>query len=501
MSLFSSQNYLPVLIVSLLLLWGCKQPETVVIDDSPTVMAPSDTTEQYPTADDDSEFRKLVIGEYQPISSFDPLLADNGATMRSLQLIYEGLVRLDTNGDIIPAIAKNWNISNDSLSYTFTLNQDIYYHDSDVFSTGTGRRLTAQDVKFVFERMAKAGNPPTAAKLFWNIKGFEPFYQEQHKVYDPQKRTLSDISGIQTPNDSTVVFKLHEQDPQFLEKLATPYALIYPQEAVNATQNTFAPVGTGPFTLSSQRADSTYIFAKSQKYHASASIKLNRVDILTSSSESNLMKQMGSGEIHLLPELGPNIIKNVTSTAGSLKTGFSDRYTLTKRDQFYDVIIRYNPAANISNANAKRLSQLAYSKTSSYFEQLPGSLVTADSTASKLSSDSTLTVKNLYSVFSEDPFTRTYLGNLSRILNQQGVNLEMTKFRIPTRNTDLWVTQHSPLINDNKDKLKDSYPELCRFRVYPTALQRNEITGLDFNRYGWWLDLRDVSLPTLDKLN
>jgi len=501
MKLFNSQNYLPVLIISLVLLWGCKQPETIVIEDAPTASAPADTTDGYTSSDDDSDFRKLVIGEYQSISSFDPLLAENGATMRALQLIYEGLVRLDADGNTVPAVAKSWEVSNDSLTYTFTLNQNIYYQDSEVFSTGSGRRLTARDVKFVFERMAKTGNPPTAARLFWNIDGFEPFYQEQHKVYEPNKRTLSEVSGIQTPNDSTVVFELHQDDPQFLEKLASPYALLYPREAVNNTQNSFVPVGTGPFTLSSQRADSAYIFAKSQKYHDYKAIRLNRVDILTSNSESNLMRQMGTGNIHLIPELGPNIIQNVATNSGTLKAGFNDRYTLTRRSSFNDITVRFNPNADITDEVAGRISRLAYANTSSYFEQLPGSIVTPDSTVNQQPSDTTITEKNLYTVFSDDPFARTYLANLAKIMGRQDVELNMTNLRIPTRNLDLWVTQHTPLINVHHGKLYDDYPELFSFQVYPTALQRNKITGLNFNQYGWWLDLRGVSLPAADKLN
>ena len=501
MKLLSLQNYLPVLILSLVVLWGCKQPETVVIEDAPTASAPADTTDEYTPSDDESDFRKLVIGEYQSITSFDPLLAENGATMRALQLVYEGLVRLNANGNTVPAVAKSWDVSNDSLTYSFTLNPNIYYHDSDVFSTGTGRRLTARDVKFVFERMAKTGNPPTAAKLFWDIEGFEPFYQEQHKVYEPKKRTLSEVSGIQTPNDSTVVFELHEQDPQFLKKLASPYAVLYPREAVSSTPNSFAAVGTGPFTLSSQRADSTYIFAKSQKYHNSKTIRLNRVDILTSNSESNLMRQMGSGNIHLLPELGPNIIQNVATDTGTLKEGFNDRYTLTRRNNFNQITVRFNPQADITDEIAGRISRLAYANTSSYFEQLPGFLVAPDSTVNQQPSDTTITEENLYAVYSDNPFARTYLANLSKILGRQDVELNMTNLRIPTRNIDLWVTQNAPLINDYNDTLYKDYPELFRFRVYPTSLQRNEITGLNYNQYGWWLDLRGVSLPTADKLN
>jgi ABC-type transport system substrate-binding protein len=490
---------LAVFVLFAILLWGCKQPETVVIDDEPTTMAPSDTTEQYSSNKDDSDFRKLVIGEYQSITSFDPLLAKNGATMRTLQLIYEGLVRLDANENITPAVAKKWEISNDSLTYKFTLNSDIYYQDSDIFSTGTGRRLLAQDVKYIFERMAKDGNPSTAAKLFWNIKGFEPYYQEQHNVYEPAKRTLTGVTGIQAPNDSTVVFELHEKDSKFLKKLATPYAVIYPKEAANSRQQSFAPIGTGPFTLSSQKGDSTFIFAKSEKYHAVKDIQLNRVDVITSNSESKLMRNIGTGDIHFLPELGPNIIRNVTSSEGVLKTGFTNRYNLTTRNNFQQIVLRSNPSANLADKEISSLRQLAYANANTYFNQLPENIVKLDSISSTKQADTTLSTNRLYSVFSDDPFARTYLGNLSKTLNGQGVTLGMTEFHTPTRDIELLVTHHAPLISINNNFT--NYPELFRFRVYPTALYLNNITGLNFNQHSWWLDLRGVSLPSLDKLN
>lgn len=501
MKSFSLQKDLPIFIIVILLFWGCKQPETVVIGDSPTASAPSDTTEYSPDGDE-SDFRKLVIGEYQSISSFDPLRAENNATMRALQLVYEGLVRLDSDGDLTPAVAKNWEVSSDSLTYTFTLNRNTYYHDSDVFSTGTGRRLTARDVKFVFERMARAGNPPAAAKLFWDIEGFEPFYQEQHKVYEPQKRTLSEVSGIKTENDSTVVFELYEKDPQFLKKLATPYALIYPHEAVNNTQNEFVAVGTGPFTLSSQTADSAYIFAKSEKYRNAKNIRLNRVDILTSSSESNLMRKLGTGDIHLLTELGPNLIQNLTTEKGDLKTEFEDRYSLTKRSDANKYVVRSNRDAKITDQDIQNISYLAHADTSSYFGQLPNPIISPGSTNdNQEAEDSTLSKNQFYAVYSDDPFARTYLAKLSEVLERQDAELSMTEFHTPTRNTDLWVTIDRPLITDRDDKIGDNFPELFRFQVYPTAIQHSEITDLNFNQYGWWLNLRGVSLPTLNNLN
>ncbi len=253
-------HWLPLLICAIFI--SCSSSEnTTVIEEAPVPSGQKDTTAQQPRSDSDS-FTQITIGENQPIKTLDPLYAENHSTLRALQLVYEGLVRFDENGEIIPAIAEQWSVTNNQRTYRFNLNNDLFYHDSNVFANGRGRRLVASDVKRAFERMARATVPDHAAQLFMNIKGFEPFNREQQAVLLPDERQLSGISGIQTPNDSTVVFNLVEQDDTFLNKLATPYAVIYPHESV--TGNGFRAVGTGPFRFSQKRSDSLYIFADSR---------------------------------------------------------------------------------------------------------------------------------------------------------------------------------------------------------------------------------------------
>src|SRR5699024_9086292 len=199
--------------------------------------------------DRNADFQKLVVGEMNPIESLNPLFANNATEMRTVQLIYEGLVRMNENGQVIPATAKKWMVSGDSLRYEFQLRSDIFYHDNDIFSTGTGRRLTAEDAKFAFEQMAKPGVPPRAARMFMNIEGFDSYIREKHIIYNDETRQLTGMSGIETPNDTTIIFDLVQKDARFLKKLATPLAVIYPREAHNESANSFTAVGTGPFTF------------------------------------------------------------------------------------------------------------------------------------------------------------------------------------------------------------------------------------------------------------
>jgi ABC-type transport system substrate-binding protein len=482
----------------LIIFAGCKQPETIVVEDAPSVAAPSDTTIQQ-SSTNDASFRKLVIGEYNSISTLDPLFADNTAEMRAAQLVYEGLTRINSNGTVIPAMAKQWEISTDSLEYTFHLRPAIYYHDSEAFSTGTGRRMTADDVKFVFERMAKADVPPRAAHLFMDIKGFNSYFQEQHQVYNPEDRKLDGINGIQIPNDSTIVFQLTNKDPQFLQKMATPLAVVYPKEAVGKTVDSFSAVGTGPFAFSSQSADSTLIFSKYQDYYNASDVKLNRVDITAGKSESALFRAMGSGEIYLLPQLGPQLLQNVLNNDGHLKNAYRDRYDLQKTNGTAEYTLRFYPDANVTADQARSISKLA-STDPAYFDKFPNNLVTATyrSSTNESSSLGTNLEEQFYSAFSEDPFIRTYLGSLSKAVKQYGGQLQMVQIRAPHRNTGLLFSTDYPLIPDSQ---WTSYKKLFSFDISQVALLRSEINGLRFNQYPWWLDVRNIDIPAVERLN
>ncbi|MDZ7683365.1 MAG: ABC transporter substrate-binding protein [Fodinibius sp.] len=476
---------------------GCKQPETIVVDQAPSVAPTSDTTNVESTVNDGS-FRQMVMGEYHTINTLDPLFADNASSMRAVQLVYEGLVRLDRNGSVVAGLAKRWDVSNDSLKYTFTLRSNIFYHDSDIFSTGTGRRMTSTDIKYVFERMAKNNVPPKAANLFMDIRGFDAYYQEQREVYFPGDRHLQGVSGITTPTDSTVAFELNNPDPQFMKKLATPLAVIYPREAVSSTPEDFAAVGAGPFRFSSRDADSTLIFTRFQDYYNASEVYLNRVDIVTGATESKLFREMGAGNIFMLPQLGPQLFQNIIDTSGQLNSTYRNRYNLQMTNGYTEYVLRHNPGANLSADGATYLANQARTDTP-YVNRFPAGIMKWSSPADTTTQSANRPAidNQIYSTFSRDPFIRTYLGSLSKKL-QPFTSLQMVQIRPPSRNTGLLFTVSYPLIPETR---WDTYNSLSRFKVPQAALLRTEITGLTFNEYPWWLDLRGVKLPAAEELN
>ena len=102
---------------------------------------------------DDSESRSVFrLNESNGLSSLDPAFAKDLANLNVCNQLYNSLVQLDSNLQIQASIAKDWAISPDGKIYTFTLRSDVFFHDSQSFPKGKGRRVVAGDFVFSFLR-------------------------------------------------------------------------------------------------------------------------------------------------------------------------------------------------------------------------------------------------------------------------------------------------------------------------------------------------------------
>lgn len=471
-------------LLSLFLLVSCSSSEnTIVIEDAPISTGQPDTTLQAP--EDEGPFTQLTIGENQPIKTLDPLFAENGSSMRALQLVYEGLVRFNASGEIIPAIAKDWTMSNNVQTYRFTLHNDIFYHDSNIFPNGRGRKLVAGDIKKAFERMARATVPDRAAQLFMDIEGFEPYYREQQAVLLPGEEQLNGIDGIRTPNDSTVVFSLIEPDDTFLNKLATPYGLIYPHEAV--TTGGFKAVGTGPFRLSQKRSDSLYIFAKFEEYRRAGQPKINRIDIQTSSNEMALLNALSRGDLQLISQLGPRQMTATLNGSGQLKNNMEANYQLFETGKLH-YFFRYNDGADIPKDGLLRA--LSMVQTDYIFHLVPDNAFEIIWTLPSLS-DSTV-ADSISAIYSNDPFVNRFYSQLGEQLQENGIGFSVSPSRIPNRHISLLADSYFQI--QNTQMISSS--ALVSLSVQSLAVAENNLNNLEWNSYPWWINLREVTLSS-----
>src|SRR5215217_7256861 len=102
------------------------------------------------------------------IASIDPAFAKNQSIMWVVHQLYNTLVEVDSNLQVVPSLAKRWEISEDKKTYTFFLRNDVFFHNDACFPGGKGRRLTAGDVAYSFNRIVAKS---TASPGSWVFNG------------------------------------------------------------------------------------------------------------------------------------------------------------------------------------------------------------------------------------------------------------------------------------------------------------------------------------------
>lgn len=183
------------------------------------------------------------------ISDIPHVVFPGQITKRSEQVIvnqvYDGLIKYHQRSlEIVPAIAKKYDISSDGLTYTFTLRSNARFQNDRCFPQGKGRQIVASDFKYSIEQICrnKLNDNYDISRQVENIVGAENFLPEA-RTNDSVK-----ISGIIAKNDSTLIINLKKPDDLFIYYLAGPNALVFAPEAYNA-YGVNGTVGSGAFCM------------------------------------------------------------------------------------------------------------------------------------------------------------------------------------------------------------------------------------------------------------
>ena len=172
----------------------------------------------------------------------DPTSAAAGAIDSVLYSnVFEGLTRFDSAGAVIPGLAKSWKISEDGLTYTFTLNENVTFHD--------GTTMDAEDVKFSLDRI---GADDSA---------------------NAQKALYSAISEVNVVDPTTVEIKLSEANGNMLFNLAWGDAVIVAPESIEGIKQT--PIGTGAFKFDSWTQGDKIELSRNESYWGTPAVLTN----------------------------------------------------------------------------------------------------------------------------------------------------------------------------------------------------------------------------------
>jgi ABC-type transport system substrate-binding protein len=177
----------------------------------------------------DNVFR---YNEASGVVSLDPAFAKDLPHIWVCNQIYNGLVALDEDMNVVPSIAKTWKIEDEGLTYTFYLRNDVLFHKNEVFENGK-RIVVADDFVYSFNRLT---DPKLASPGSWIFN------------YVQKKDGKPDVLAI---NDTIIQIRLEKAFPAFIGLLTMTYASVVPEEAIKASGNEFRrnPVGTGPFAF------------------------------------------------------------------------------------------------------------------------------------------------------------------------------------------------------------------------------------------------------------
>ena len=193
--------------------------------------------------------------EYQfPLSGFpatlDPAAAADVYSISVIQQIFDGLVQFDANLNVVPAIARSWQVSRDGLSYRFDLREGVRFHH--------GRPVEAEDFVYAFTRILDPEMKCNTASLFSRIEGAGEFREGK----------MSSVDGLKARGRHQLEIRLVEPYPPFLTILAMKSAKVVPREEVEGKGPRFGrfPVGTGPFECVEQHQESRIVLKANKDY-------------------------------------------------------------------------------------------------------------------------------------------------------------------------------------------------------------------------------------------
>ncbi|MGH7912183.1 MAG: ABC transporter substrate-binding protein [Candidatus Dormibacteraceae bacterium] len=214
---------------------------------------------------------RIAIGMDQEPTSTD-IVGDPTAAIGNIfrDNVFEGLVRLNSEGTIVPQLAKSWDISSDNTQYTFHLVQGVKWHDGSPF--------TSADVKYSWQRaMDPSTKPPNPYGAYW-----------------------ASVDTISAPDPHTVQVKLKQYSWNFLFHMTASSAVIVQQK--NIPQIASKPIGTGPYKFDSWIHGSSLSLTRNDAYWGTRG-KLKTVAFNFITEANSMGNALTAGQIAIIAQV------------------------------------------------------------------------------------------------------------------------------------------------------------------------------------------------------
>ncbi|GHV33910.1 diguanylate phosphodiesterase [Clostridia bacterium] len=250
---------------------------------------------------------ELRFGVTTEPDSLDPYAAVGGDTKGLLFNVYEGLVKPDSDGNMLPAIAESWEVLDGAKTYLFTLRKNVRFHN--------GTPVTIEDVLYSFERGNAAALPE-----------------------------LSNISGI-TNEDGKLKITLTDADTEFLAGMTNA---VIPKDSL--LLSSYIP-GTGPFRIDGYTPQQSLTLVKNADYWGAAA-KLDKVTVLIEADTNAVLLSLQSG----------NLDGAAIATSAAQQLNLNDFNILERNSNAVQLVALNNAYAPFGDVRVRRAINYAVSR-------------------------------------------------------------------------------------------------------------------------------------------
>ena len=224
-----------------------------------------------------------------PIAQTDPAQISSDAEVLIANHIYDYLVDVDADNEVVPRLATEWTRGEEGLTYEFTLAEGVVFHD--------GTPFTADDVVYTFRRLRDTEGLPTA------------------DLY-------SNITSIEAAGELAVTFTLSDTNPFFLYDLSDNHALIVKDGsedggaggAGSAGANDFN--GTGPFVVQDYEPGNRMVLEANEDYFVEGQPHLAGLEIIFFNDQSASADALRGGQIDLTMDLSTPLYESLRQRDG-----------------------------------------------------------------------------------------------------------------------------------------------------------------------------------------
>jgi len=216
----------------------------------------------------------------QPIVQTDPALISSDSEVLVANHVYDYLVDIDPQNNIMPRLAKDWEISEDGKTYKLNLVEGAKFHDGSPFG--------AEDVVWTFNRLRDP-----EAEL-------------------PTSDLYSNIESIEATGDYEVTFTLSQPNPFFLNDLSDNHALVQKANTEDPTQFN----GTGPFKVDNYNPEDRIEMSANNDYWIDGQPKLSELEIIFFADETASVDALRSGQVDLVMRMSTVLFESLKDEAG-----------------------------------------------------------------------------------------------------------------------------------------------------------------------------------------